>query len=157
MNFPLTKCVKLNCDTKIAKESGKCDFLRLKLIWSPRQHQKKQISGHKTGLTPVSTLLFQFFFISWIFSNQVFRTKKIKRYLFLNNRQALKHKITIEFCFISASLALTFANLTNEKWNKSIPKYFLTKFQNSKTGWGIKLWWSRKAKLCLDFVCPKLE
>ena len=26
MNFPLTKCVKLNCDTKIAKESGKCEF-----------------------------------------------------------------------------------------------------------------------------------
>ena len=114
---------------KLQRKAENVNFLRLKLIWSPRQHQKKQISGHKTGLTPVSTLLFQFFFISWIFSNQVFRTKKIKRYLFLNNRQALKHKITIEFCFISASLALTFANLTNEKWNKSIPKYFLTKFQ----------------------------
>ena len=55
--------------------------------------------------------------------------KKIKRNLFLTNQQAVKHKITIEFCFISASFALTFANLTNEKWNKSIPKYFLTKFQ----------------------------
>ena len=121
--------MKLNCDTKIAKESGKCDFLRLKLIWSPRQHQKKQISGHKIGLNPVSTLLFQFLFHFMDIFEPGLPNKKIKRNLFLTNQQAVKHKITIEFCFISASFALTFANLTNEKWNKSIPKYFLTKFQ----------------------------
>ena len=33
-------------------------FLRLKLILFPRQHQKKKISGHKSGLTPLSTLLY---------------------------------------------------------------------------------------------------
>ena len=38
-------------------------FLRLKLILFPRQHQKKKISGHKSGLTPLSTLLYLFFFI----------------------------------------------------------------------------------------------
>ena len=50
-----------------------------------------------------------------ICSNLPDRSKKIKRNLFLTNQQAVKHKITIEFCFISASFALTFANLTNEK------------------------------------------
>ena len=42
-------------------------FLRLKLILFPRQHQKKKISGHKSGLTPLSTLLYFYRFLLLVF------------------------------------------------------------------------------------------
>ena len=47
---------------KDLKGKRKMWFLRLKLILFPRQHQKKKISGHKSGLTPLSTLLYFYCF-----------------------------------------------------------------------------------------------
>ena len=63
--FETLKC-KMKFWYKDLKGKRKMWFLRLKLILFPRQHQKKKISGHKSGLTPLSTLLYLFFFISCI-------------------------------------------------------------------------------------------
>ena len=55
--FETLKC-KMKFWYKDLKGKRKMWFLRLKLILFPRQHQKKKISGHKSGLTPLSTLLY---------------------------------------------------------------------------------------------------